>query len=142
MTSLYNMIENVDLYEILGSRDGKLLEYAENVLNRAPNRFFGGDDIDLGWFQDNVKAQKGILELKCRLSQLRNEFEIDCKSIKGDSLSDFSGFRSKDEKECSMIHEDSEFRDKVETINKLGNLITYIDGLIWILKDLMKLFQK
>ena len=137
---LDDKIENIDIFDVLGSSDCLTIEKAQRVIETSPTSFFSGDGIDKKWFEDNIKSQNELLNLKCRIGYLKNTFELQCSEIRGNSLDDYE-FKSKDMRENAMIATDSEFKDKLETIDKLTWVFNYCDGLFWVLKDLMKLFK-
>ena len=134
-----------DVFDILHSEDCRIIVNAKAILKQAPiHGFLSGDDIDRVWFDGNIKAQEELLQLKTRIDHIANQYQIKYFQLEGEALDsgEYEFIKVRDERIATMMANDETMRDIKISVNVLTNLSKYIDGLLWSLRDLMKLFKR
>ena len=96
------------------------------------------------WFDKNIKSQEELLQLKTRVEFISNKFQLDLYKLEGDTVlsGEFDHIKTRDERISTMVASDSSIRDRKESLDNLKTILLYLDGLLWSLRDLMKLFKK
>ena len=143
--SLGDLVREADIFDLLHSDDCKIVISARGVLKEAPiNGFLSGDNIDRMWFDKNIKSQEELLQLKTRVEFISNKFQLDLYKLEGDTVlsGEFDHIKTRDERISTMVASDSSIRDRKESLDNLKTILLYLDGLLWSLIDLMKLFKK
>ncbi|NNK82861.1 MAG: hypothetical protein HKO92_07040 [Flavobacteriaceae bacterium] len=139
------MIKESDIFDLLHSDDGMKIIEAKGILKQAPiNGFLSGDNIDRIWFDKNIQAQESLLQLKIRIDSVISKMQIDLYKLEGECLQsgEYEFVKAREERIALMIANEPVLRDKKTSIEKLRSISYYVDGLLWSLRDLMKLFKR
>ena len=142
---LGDIIRESEVFDLLHSEDAQIIVEGRNVLREAPVQgFISGDGIDRIWFDKNIRAQEALLQLKTRIDAIISQYQVSYHKLEGECLStgEYEEIRSREERIAMMMAGEPVLKDKRESINKLTALSSYVDGLLWSLRDLMKLFKK
>jgi hypothetical protein len=142
---LDEMVKDSDIFDLLHVQDCSAILTARGVLKEAPiHGFLSGDNIDRIWFDKNIKCQEELLQLKTRVDSTRSRLQLDFYTLEGECLSsgEYEFVKSRDERVSLMMYNEPSLRDKKESIDKLSSISQYVDGLLWSLRDLMKLFKR
>ena len=137
-------IQESEIFEILHCDDLEVIVNARNVLKEAPiHGFLAGDNVDKLWFDKNIRYQESLLQLKTRVDSIANKYQVDYYQLEGQCLSsgEYEFIKSRDERIATMMANEDVLRDKKISIDKLKGITSYLDGLLWSLRDLMKLFK-
>lgn len=143
--SLGDKIHESEIFDILHFEDSVTVQEAKTLLKTAPTQnFIQGDNIDKIWFDSNIQSQEKLCNLKIRIDSQKNDLFWESKKLQGAALdsNEYEFIKNKDDRFCTMIHRDEEIRDLEESIAKLTSLSSYVDNLVWNLRDLLKLFKR
>lgn len=138
-------VKDSDVFDILHSEDCRILVNAKAILREAPiHGFLSGDNVDRVWFDKNIRAQEELLQLKTRIDSVANQYQINYYQLEGECLSsgEYEFIKVRDERIATIMANEPEMRDKKISIQKLQSISSYTDGLLWSLRDLMKLFKR
>lgn len=139
------LIKDSDIFDLLYSEDLNIIIQAKSILKEAPvTNFISGDNIDRIWFDKNIRSQGDLLQLKTRVDSLLSRFQLDFHKLEGECLSsgEYEFIKSREERVSMMFSNEPALFDKKLSIERLKGISRYLDGLLWSLRDLMKLFKR
>lgn len=136
-------VRQADVFNKLHTEDIIILNQAKEVLKEAPIGGLSNDKIDQIWFEKNLRVQQDLLNLKTRLDYIANKYQIQLYNLEGQELEsgDYEFIKSRDERIAKLMTVPV-LRDKKLTLNTLQRLSFYVEGIIWNLRDVMKLFKR
>lgn len=136
-------IREADIFNKLHTEDIITIKQAKEVLKEAPIGGIHNDKIDQVWFEKNLRVQQELLNLKTRLDYIANKYQIQLYNLEGKELEggDYEFIKSRDERIAKLMTVPI-LRDKKITLNVLQTLSFYVEGILWNLKDVMKMFKR
>lgn len=140
---LEDQIKNADVFNKLYTADRITVNQAKEVLRESPIGGLANDEIDQVWFNKNLRVQQELLSLKTRIDYIANKQQIQLYNLEGKELDsgDYEFVKSRDERIAKLMT-NPVLRDKKTTLGTLQVLSSYVEGLLWNLRDVMKLFKK